>query len=185
MDEQIQLLQSALRYDPETGIFYWKIKRTRGVLPGDVAGSQNPKGYVRICLNGKFHSAHRVAWVLTYGKWPSNFIDHRDGDPSNNKLENLREATATQNQANRRKKRNGSSQFKGVTFNTANPNKPWSTRIATNKKTMYLGCYKTEHEASEVYLNAAKKLHGDFFNNGKNTRHGNALLEQDRVALTN
>lgn len=88
-------------------------------------------------------------------------IDHADGDGLNNQRHNLRHATGTQNQFNRRKSQNTSSRFKGVYYYKA-CNK-WAANIKYNYKTIFLGYFKEESEASAAYNKKAMELAGEFF----------------------
>src|SRR5262245_16202028 len=92
-------VREALDYDPATGEFVWKIRASRNVWPGDRSGSVDAKGYRRIEIGGSCFLAHRIAWLLAYGDWPTGELDHINGDPADNRITNLR--TRAQNQANR------------------------------------------------------------------------------------
>src|SRR5262249_23350106 len=99
-------LRELLDYNDETGEFRWRKRMSRKVKPGDVAGNLNTDGYRRIRIKGREYRAHHLAWLHMTGKSCPVFIDHRDGNPSNNRWDNLRRATASQNCANRRRPRN-------------------------------------------------------------------------------
>ena len=87
-----EYLKSILDYDLDTGIFTWKINKAKRTKIGDIAGwSYN--GYREIEINDKKYKAHRLAWLYVYGEMPNKLIDHIDGNRSNNKISNLREAT--------------------------------------------------------------------------------------------
>jgi len=102
---------------------------------------------------------HQVAWYLTYGVWPSKLIDHINGNRSDNRLSNLREATCSQNAHNRRKvKKDTTSQYKGVTKVKGR----WRAYISLAGKVRHLGYYPTEEEAATAYDRAAKDLHGAY-----------------------
>lgn len=107
LDNICQLLD----YDPVTGIFLWKLP-VGNTSTGKQAGTLKPDGYIRIQVNGRLYYAHRLAWLMAYGEWPSNIIDHIDGDRKNNSLANLRNATLTEN--NRSRKRVSAKYKKGV-----------------------------------------------------------------------
>lgn len=98
-------LKSILDYEPETGIFRWKIVKRgwRGktiAFPGDRAGHIERDGYWRISIDGKFYLMHRLAWLWMTGDWPEIVIDHKDRDKGNNKWANLRDATYSENSRN-------------------------------------------------------------------------------------
>lgn len=91
-------------------------------------------------------------------------VDHRDGKGLDNRRANLRLATRSQNNCNRRKKKTKAlSQYVGVTFDKRNKRKKrWFARIYINGKCKHLGCYKSELEAAKAYDEAAKKYFGEF-----------------------
>lgn len=94
-------LKCLLRYEPDTGKFIWLVHRQRARL-GRVAGTICPMyGYRMIGIDYKRYRASRLAWLYMMGEWPSELIDHRDRDRSNDKWENLRPATWKQNSENR------------------------------------------------------------------------------------
>jgi hypothetical protein len=86
---------------PES-VFYWRVRpslRSR-VRAGSKAGYLTKDGYIEIRINGGNFRSHRLVWFVTYGKFPDNHIDHIDGNPSNNKIENLRDVTNKVNHQN-------------------------------------------------------------------------------------
>ena len=89
-----------------------------GELPrkeaGTVVCSPTTGKYTYISIYGKRYPAHRLAWLYIYGEWPPDQIDHIDGEPSNNRLDNLRLATNSENQQNRKIASNNTSGAKGV-----------------------------------------------------------------------
>jgi hypothetical protein len=87
---------------PES-VFYWRFGNGRAVKAESKAGTLHKKGYTQIKINGNRFMAHRLVWFVTYGKFPDNFIDHIDGNPSNNKIENLRDVTQKVNGQNQKK----------------------------------------------------------------------------------
>jgi len=153
-----EYLCDILLYDPITGEFRWKSARPK-ILPGQIAGSMR-KGYVRIKIDGASYSAHRLAWFYVTGNWPADQIDHKNNLRSDNRFENLREATNGENRANTtQKNRTG---FKGVKFHARLKQKPYEAQITFDKKVRSLGCFATAEEAHEAYKKAAAEYHGEF-----------------------
>jgi HNH endonuclease len=153
-------LRELLYYDPATGIFRWRVRMGQRGCVGAVAGSREAKGYWRIKIDGKPHKAHRLAWLYIHGVWPSDQIDHRNGDRADNRLSNLRPASNGQNQANVRRQSNNVSGLKGVRWHRANQN--WNARITVNRKSIFLGRFATAAEAHSAYCSAAERLFGEF-----------------------
>jgi len=103
--------------------------------------------------------AHRIIWALIHGVDPGDaLIDHRDGDGTNNRESNLREATHSQNHMNRRVTVGG--HLKGTTF--SKKDRKWQAKIQINKKQTHLGHFDTQEEAHAAYCRAAVELHGAF-----------------------
>lgn len=114
-------------------------------------------GYRLIGVDGQRFYAHRLAWMLTYGGWPSALIDHRNGDRDDNRIENLREATHLQNRHNRKSEANRDSShgFLGVARN----GRRWSAHIWADGRFYHLGQHDTPEEASAAYRAAKERLH--------------------------
>ena len=148
-------LMSLVSYDAETGVFTWRITR-RNCKTGAVAGSLL-KGYVRISIDSKIYAAHRLAWLYTYGCWPSGEIDHINRVRNDNRLCNLREATRELNTQNANVRVDSPYGIRGVTKHKYS-NK-YRARIQANKKAMLLGLFDTPEEAAAAYAAAAAKLH--------------------------
>jgi HNH endonuclease/AP2 domain len=132
---------------------------SRSVQADDVAGLLDGDGYRRITIKGRIYQAHQLAWLYMTGKWCSRVIDHRDGDPSNNRWANLRRATISQNNANRRIHRNNKCGFKGVVRNHIGR---WCAAIYKDGRRYHLGSFATPEEAHAAYVAAARKLFGEF-----------------------
>lgn len=152
-------LREVLGYDPATGIFTWRVNTGRKKLVGAQAGCRT-HGYVRIHIDGRRYYAHRLAWFYVHGRWPSKFIDHRHGSRHGDHLGNLREATPSQNQANRPIQSNNSSGAKGVTF--AHDHKKWMASIMVDRRRRFLGYFDTVEEAAAAYKAAAETAFGEY-----------------------
>ena len=92
-------LEACIKYDPLSGDLTWKTSG-RGVKIGKRLGSPDGRGYVQLMFNRKKLMAHRLAWFLHYGKWPKAQIDHINGIRDDNRIENLRDVTQTENMRN-------------------------------------------------------------------------------------
>lgn len=158
----VNVLRRTIRYIPETGEFFW-LEHRRGLTAGTPAGYAPEKGYRLIVINGQGYMGHRVAWAIVTGSWPTYQIDHRNGCPSDNRWDNLREATSSQQRANSRRTKNAKSPYRGVAFSQdARRKKPWAATLELKGKTVYLGRYETPEEASAAYQAGVKKHFGEF-----------------------
>ena len=150
-------LRELLDYNPETGVFIWKVKPNKKDPIGMVAGCPT-RGYVRIKVLGSSNGAHRLAWLYVHGNWPKDLIDHINGNGLDNRICNLREATNKQNSHNVKGPQiNGTSGYLGVWFDK-DSNK-WAARIQVDGKKKRLGKYKTPELAYEAYIAAKRELH--------------------------
>ena len=153
-----------LDYDPRTGCLTWKIDRGRGVCAGDSAGwVSQPSGYRMLRINGRPHMAHRVAWLLNYGEWPGDQIDHINGDRGDNRIANLRLATNSENAKNRKIQSNNRSGVAGVCWHRRG--KKWVAQIRVNGRRRHLGYFVTKHEAIAARRQAEAQYFGAFAHN--------------------
>ena len=156
-------LKEILDYYPETGIFRWKSNRANNKIKVvDIAGTLNYNGYRYIRMNGENYREHRLAWFYVYGHWPEKEIDHINGMKTDNSIENLREASRSENNMNKPKQINNTSGYKGVCWHKAA--QKWQAHIKINKKLKHLGLFDSPEEAYAAYCEAAKRLHGEFAN---------------------
>jgi len=155
MNDQAEL-KKRLSYDPLTGDFTW----LNGPKQGQIAGTTTNTGYVQISIGHTLYLAHRLAFLYMTGEWPENQIDHKDEYRSNNKWENLRPATHSQNKMHTPIQINNTTGYKGVRFDQRR-NKYTST-IKVDNISRFLGYFDDPKEAYEAYVEAAKVLHGEF-----------------------
>ena len=140
------------------GQLYWKIKPSKNRNIGDKAGSIKKNGYCMVQINKKLDYAHRFIYLIFYGYIPK-YIDHIDGNPSNNKIENLRESTQSQNLCNKRIQSNNKSGIKGIFWDSRR--KEWTASCQINGKTIRKYC-KSIDEAQLVVRKLREQLHGQF-----------------------
>lgn len=156
----LERLKSVLSYDSQTGIFVWRVQLGWKGRAGSPAGTRHARGYTHIMVDQKLHLAHRLAWFYVTGNWPKDKIDHIDCDRANNRFDNLREATASQNSQNSKKREGKASKLKGVSWHVRN--RKWESRIKRDGKQIRLGLYGTEEEAHAAYCKAANELFGSY-----------------------
>lgn len=146
-------LCEALDYDPESGVFRWKTGRQR---PGAITGTLGRRGYIVVDFRRLKFYAHRLAWLFVYGRWPDGLIDHINGDKTDNRIGNLREASAEVNMQNiRRAYRNSKSGLLGASFR----NGRWHAKIRVDGVDRLLGKFATAEEAHAAYVTAKRLAH--------------------------
>lgn len=158
MDKEfLEELRGVLDYNSEIGEFTWKVSESNRVRVGSLAGCVNSEGRLQIRFKRKLHLASRLAWLMIHGKWPEQMIDHIDGNPLNNRIENLRDVSRAVNNQNQRKAQMHSK----TRLLGASPHKSgkFDARISVNGKQQYLGIFTTAEEAHSAYLAAKRGLH--------------------------
>ncbi len=156
-------LRELLAYDPETGVFTWRV-RASNMPKGSVAGGLNGHGYILIWVRGRKYGAHRLGWLYTFGEWPPHEIDHINGARDDNRLANLRLATRAQNEANTRRSSRNTSGVKGVSWHKRTST--WRAHIVVNGKQKHLGHFTSINAAAAAYQTAAATHFGEFANPG-------------------
>ena len=141
-------LKSLLTYDPDTGEFRWRIRRSNRAPKGSIAGCRDRYGYIVIRLDDTLYKAHRLAWLYCYGAWPVKNLDHINQTPGDNRIANLREADQHENNQNRRVQRNSQSGVTGVSLHKASQR--WHARIHTRDGCRSLGYYDTKEAAAQA-----------------------------------
>lgn len=174
-----EYLRKCFNYDKATGELRWKsrpldhfksdryFRAWNHTHAGRIAGKRTKSGTMHLTIMKDKFLGHRVAWAIVTGEWPSELIDHIDGDPGNNAFSNLRQATFQQNQFNRRANRSSSTGVKGVSI--VRRSGKFKAAISFNRKTINLGHFDTVDLASKAYQEAARKLHDEFFHAGDAT----------------
>jgi len=148
---------------------YWK-KQPRSVDMSKPAGTINDQGYRRIVIKGKLYQAHRLIYQMFNKQWDitdtsrDNSIDHRDNDPLNNSIDNLRVATSSQNKANSGEYKNNTSGTTGVYWDKESGK--WRVQISVNKKYHSGGYFVNKEDAIAKATEMRDELHGEFANHG-------------------
>ena len=163
MTELTQILLREL-FEYVDGNLYRKTSPSRNVKIGDLAGCVNNHGYREIRISYKPYKAHRLIFLYHHGYLPK-YLDHIDGNRSNNDISNIREATKNQNGMNQKKQisHNGkplSSIYKGVDWYKRY--KKWRARIEISRKSKLLGYFTSERAAAQAYNCAAINHFGEF-----------------------
>lgn len=155
-----ELLPKLLDYNEKTGVFTWLKKRGNkgNAIPGGIAGSgRRTGGYWAITIAGRIYMAHRLAWLYVHGQWPMRSIDHINGVRTDNRIENLRECTAAENQQNRAIHPKNTSGVAGVSW--SKNAKKWTAFIRAGGKQKNIGLFATKEQAGEAYKAAKAALH--------------------------
>ena len=139
----------------DSGILIHRYTVKGGKQAGSTAGSPHNAGYRQITIDRKKYLIHRLVWLYHYGEMPTQ-IDHINGNRSDNRIENLRECSYSQNHGNKRMNRNNTSGYKGVFLDKRDGF--WMVYVAHE----YKGRYKTIQEAADAYDKFAKKHYGEF-----------------------
>ena len=168
-------LCECLHYDSETGVFTHlerpvrpefvrtdRIWNTRfaGKEAGYARADQRGNQYRIVGIDWEQYSAHRLAVLYMTGRWPEDEVDHEDRNGLNNRWQNLRPCTGTQNQGNRKLNANNTTGLKGVGYDRRR--KRFTAKIAVDRKRFFLGYFDTAEEAHAAYCEAAKEKFGAF-----------------------
>ena len=148
---------SFLSYDPLTGDFTRRGSPRGRHREDGIAGSLYSCGYIYIYVQSKRYIAHRLVWLYVHGYMPVNDLDHINGVRSDNRIENLRECTRSENMQNYKLPSTNKSGFLGVHWR-ARENR-WAAVINHQKVMHRLGTFATAAEARDAYLSAKKLLH--------------------------
>jgi len=152
-DLTAQRLRELLNYDPETGVFTWRSRRCNNAA-GTPAGYRRPDGYLTIRLDKKLYRANRLAWFYMTGGWPENLVDHKDRNPGNDKWQNLREATHSQNHQNQVVRKDCTHGHRGIALHERGL---WRAQTLQGKR-IHIGYFRTPEEALIARI-AAERLH--------------------------
>jgi len=143
----------------ENGELFWKISPAKQIKIGSKAGNLKPNGYFRVGIGHKSYAIHRLIFMMHHGYMPTE-IDHIDNNPSNNCIENLREANRFQNTQNAIKRKDCSSRVKGVCWKKSH--KKWVVQLQVNGKRKSFGYYNDIEYAKFVADAMRYKYHKEF-----------------------
>ena len=147
-----QRIKEVLRYEENSGKLFWLDIHNNYLSHKEAGSFRKSSGYIMVQIDKKVYLAHRVIWMLVYGKFPDLMIDHVNGIKSDNRLSNLREVTKRENSQNIRVaySSNKSCGLLGVSYH--NKSGKWLARICSDTKRISLGLYDTPEEAHAAYL---------------------------------
>jgi hypothetical protein len=143
----------------------WAAKRWNNEFAGQVAGAVREDGYLQVSLFGRVHRAHRLVWLIAHGDWPRRFIDHVNGDRSDNRVENLRDVGRVDNNRNMARRHDNPSGVVGVAWMSSQGK--WRARIRVDGKDIHLGLFEMKEAA--IAARAAEAVKRGFHPN-----HGRA-----------
>jgi hypothetical protein len=145
-------------FEHRDGTLFWRVNRGKA-RAGEKAGCIGNRGYVVIVVNGKQRMAHRLVWIM-HGKEPVPMLDHIDGDQRNNRIENLRSITVSQNQRNTKLRKDSTSGIKGVSW--ISTRKRWSGQVWHKGRLYRAGDFHDKDECAAAVRELRESLHGEF-----------------------
>lgn len=164
--EQVEALRAAAlhAFEYRDGVLYWKNPASSRIEIGREIGTKDSKGYLSVRLGYTHHRVHRLIFLMHNGYLPE-FIDHIDGDKLNNRIENLRAATKSQNSQNTGMISNNTSGVRNVSW--CRPRKKWVVAMKFYGKNRYIGAFEDLELAELVAYEARDKFFGAFGNRGE------------------
>jgi hypothetical protein len=148
-DQELRkIVMERLSYDSRTGLFKWKCRVATHVPKGSKAGSVDKNGYVKIKILRRDYRAHRLAWLIVYGSFPPEQIDHINGVKHDNRIINLRSVTCLENCRNKPLSSSNTSGYIGVSY--AKTIKKWVAKIGSVDKNVHLGSFENKEDAIEA-----------------------------------
>lgn len=146
-------------FDYKDAELIWKFTLSSKGKKGNSAGSIRLDGYKKVGISGKTYLIHRLIYMLHYGNMP-DYVDHINGNRADNRIENLRAATKSQNCQNQKIPSNNKSGIKNVCWNKR-LNK-WCVQLKVKNKTLNIGYFKDLELAELVAIEARNKHHKEF-----------------------
>ena len=164
MDITHQQVIDAFSYDPVTGVLSWKNPTSNRVRKGAVCGTPDKDGYLQVGFMGKYLKTHRVIFLYMTGNHPQYEIDHINGDVTDNRWVNLRDATKHQNSQNTKLTSRNTSGVKGVSW--CNQKRKWRCLVISEGKYIHAGYFSDIQRATDAVRAARIKVHKQFVNHG-------------------
>lgn len=153
-------MREVLAYDPDTGGLVWLVDKSWQIRKGYPAGWVSTSGYTKFTFDRVEYYAHRVAWALHNREWPAHQIDHINGDRSDNRILNLREATHAQNGRNLGKSRRNTTGVKGISYDPSK--EKFRVRIMAGRQSYHVGYFARFEDAVNARSKASDLYHGEF-----------------------
>lgn len=166
----ISRLHELLTYDQSTGLLHWKVRRNQCAVAGAVAGHKaNCRGklYFRVRVDDQLIMGHWIVWAMLHGEWPTDQIDHADGDGLNNRQGNLQVASQADNNKNAAIRKDNKTGVAGVTLSR---NGSFVASIRVGGKQLTLGTFNDLEDAATVRKETEKAL-GFHPNHGRDQKH--------------
>ena len=158
------VLKIALTYNSLSGVFTRNLTTGNRALKGSIAGTRDVNGYGVIRLNTLRYTSTSLAWLYMTGEHTDSLIDHIDGNPYNDRWDNLRKANHVTNAYNSKIRTDNNTGVKGLTLSREGH---FVARITINKVPLYIGTYKLKEDASKQIEQYREFHHKDFANNGE------------------